>query len=620
MKKRLLSLALVLCMVFTLLPISAFAAGVVAKGPCGDQGDNVTWTLDSDGTLTISGEGNMKDYSSPEDSIWYSYRNDIKTIVIDSGVTSIGEFAFYTCKQVSSVTIPNSVRKIGAYAFRFCFGLTSVMIPDSVRIIGSYAFDDCIGLTSVTISNGVTIIGDYAFYNCYLLTNVTIPDSVTSIGDAVFYYCRNLQSITIGSGVTRIGANVFTECKNLSDVYYNGTQEQWNRIGGNNVHIYHATVHFHEHSYTAIVTAPTCAEAGYTTFTCECGDSYTDNYVEALGHKTVVKNAKIATCTEDGYTGDTVCTECGLYVELGKVIEKFGHNYAAVVTEPTCTEKGYTTYTCSVCGDSYIDSYVDALGHDFGEWTVTIPATCTEKGVDTRYCSRCDVFETREVNAIGHDLVHHDGKTATCTENGWEAYDTCSSCDYTNYKEISAKGHSYTAIVTEPTCTEQGYTTYTCACGDSYVADYTDALGHHYVGGVCTECGDTILVPALNIIQPSRTNIEYGETLVIRANVDNAPEGAKVIWSFEGNGAGYEVSPDGMTCYVSCVDSGSVKVTATLVDENGNVITVDGNAVSDNISVSLKGGFLYKIISWFKDIFKIDRRVMSLFADYKYVY
>ena len=155
------------------------------------------------------------------------------------------------------------------------------------------------------------------------------------------------------------------------------------------------------------------------------------------------------------------------------------HAYIEQVTAPTCTAQGYTTHTCT-CGDSYVDSYTNALGHSFGEWTVTTAPTCTEKGVETSYCSRCDATETRDVDALGHALVHHDGKTATCTEAGWEAYDTCSRCDYTTYKEIPATGHSYTSVVTEPTCTEQGYTTHTCACGDSHVDSYVDALGHSF--------------------------------------------------------------------------------------------------------------------------------------------
>ncbi|MCD8380743.1 MAG: leucine-rich repeat domain-containing protein, partial [Lachnospiraceae bacterium] len=130
------------------------------------------------------------------------------------------------------------------------------------------------------------------------------------------------------------------------------------------------------HSYEAVVTAPTCTEGGYTTYTCTvCGNSYTADETEALGHTTELQNAKEATCTENGYTGDEVCTVCGTVVTSGEIIPVTGHSYKAVVTEPTCTEKGYTTYTCTVCGHSYVDDYTEATGHDY-EAVVTAP-TCT---------------------------------------------------------------------------------------------------------------------------------------------------------------------------------------------------------------------------------------------------
>ena len=233
------------------------------------------------------------------------------------------------------------------------------------------------------------------------------------------------------------------------------------------------------HNYIAKVFAPTCTVKGYTTYTCsDCGDSYIDDYVDSLGHDRIHHEAKAATCTEIGWEAYDTCSRCD-YTTY-KEIAATGHDYDAVVTEPTCTEKGYTTHTCADCGDSYVDSYTDALGHDFGEWTVTTAPTCAAKGIETRTCSRCDATETRDVDALGHDTVHHEAKAATCTEIGWEAYDTCSRCDYTTYKEIPATGHHHDAVVTAPTCTEKGYTTHTCACGDSYVDSYTDALGHSY--------------------------------------------------------------------------------------------------------------------------------------------
>ena len=270
------------------------------------------------------------------------------------------------------------------------------------------------------------------------------------------------------------------------------------------------------HTYESVVTDPTCTEQGYTTHTCHCGDSYIDSYVDALGHdygewyvtvpvqcltdgeerhdcsrcdhyetRAVEKlghdlvhhDAVAPTCTEIGWYEYDTCSRCDYttYVEIPAT----GHTYESVVTDPTCTEQGYTTHTCH-CGDSYIDSYVDALGHDYGEWYVTVEVTCTTDGEERHDCSRCDHYETRVVEKLGHDLVHHDGQSATCTEIGWDAYDTCSRCDYTTYVEIPATGHSHVAVVTDPTCTEQGYTTHTCNCGDSYIDSYVDALGHDY--------------------------------------------------------------------------------------------------------------------------------------------
>ena len=165
------------------------------------------------------------------------------------------------------------------------------------------------------------------------------------------------------------------------------------------------------------------------------------------------------------------------------------HSYTSIVTAPTCTEKGYTTHTCA-CGDSYVDSYTDALGHSYGTWKQTKAPTCTEKGMETRTCTRCNASETRDITSLGHAIVHHAAKAATCTEKGWAAYDTCSRCDYSTYKEIAATGHHHNAVVTAPTCTAKGYTTHTCnTCGNSYKDNYTNALGHSYANGKCTRCG-----------------------------------------------------------------------------------------------------------------------------------
>ena len=163
-----------------------------ASGSCGD---NVTWTyVEATQTLTISGSGAMYDYSSTR-SPWYNYREMIKKAVIEEGVTSIGNYAFYDCKRLTSVTIGNSVTSIGDDAFFQCSGLTSVTIPNSVTSIGDRAFLGCTGLTSVTIGNSVTRIGGMAFYNCKRLTSVTIGSSVNYIGSEAFRHCYRLSNI-----------------------------------------------------------------------------------------------------------------------------------------------------------------------------------------------------------------------------------------------------------------------------------------------------------------------------------------------------------------------------------------------------------------------------------------
>ena len=159
-------------------------------------------------------------------------------------------------------------------------------------------------------------------------------------------------------------------------------------------------VEAHEHSYTAVVTAPTCTEKGYTTHTCSCGDSYVDTYVDALGH--AWDNGKVTkepTETETGVKTFT-CTRCG--ETKTETIPKLTHehSYKAVVTAPTCTAKGYTTHTCA-CGDSYVDTYTDALGHAWDSGKVTKQPTATETGVRTYTCTRCSATKTETIPATG---------------------------------------------------------------------------------------------------------------------------------------------------------------------------------------------------------------------------
>ena len=213
-------LALVLALAVGGGSVSAEEPTIIASGDCGKDGSNVTWTLDSTGLLTISGEGEMKEYKYTKVNNITSapWGNQVKSASIQDGVSSIGGCAFFGCTGLTSVTIPNSVTNIGTRAFSCCSGLTSVTIPDSVTSIEVCAFYGCTGLASVTIPNSVTSIGREAFSCCTSLASVTIPDSVFGIGEHAFSSCTGLTSVTIPNSITSIGGYVFSGCTGLTSV------------------------------------------------------------------------------------------------------------------------------------------------------------------------------------------------------------------------------------------------------------------------------------------------------------------------------------------------------------------------------------------------------------------
>ena len=189
----------------------------------GSCGDDLTYTLDQKGKLTISGTGKINSSAFMGMGV-FNYSDEIRSVVISRGVTEIGNDAFSDCTNLTSVTIPDSVSTIGNGAFQCCTRLTSITIPDSVTTIGPGAFNLCEGLTSVTLSNSITSINDDAF-NCTSLTSIVIPKGVTSISDSAFCGCAS-----------------------LTDVYYGGTAEDWDRINieYSNEPLTSANIHFTE--------------------------------------------------------------------------------------------------------------------------------------------------------------------------------------------------------------------------------------------------------------------------------------------------------------------------------------------------------------------------------------
>jgi len=168
--------------------------------------------------LTITGTGNMPNYNNSSYAPWNGQGSSIKTVIIEDGVTRIGNYAFNGCWSLTSVTIPNSVTTIGGEAFSDCVGLTSVTFGNSLTAIGM-DFYGCTGLTSITFGNSMNIIGSRSFYGCTGLTGtLTIPNSVTTIGQEAFYGCTGLTSLIIGNSVTDIENQAFANCTDLMEI------------------------------------------------------------------------------------------------------------------------------------------------------------------------------------------------------------------------------------------------------------------------------------------------------------------------------------------------------------------------------------------------------------------
>ena len=531
MKKQVLSGLLVLCLIFSLLPVSAFA-DTAKSGTCGD---NLTWTL-QDGVLTISGTGNMKNYSMQKvndkyitTAPWGEYYDTIKSVVIEAGVTSIGDYAFYKCSSLASVTIPDSVTSIGERAFCDCSSLASVTIPDSVTSIGSSAFSFCSSLASVTIPDSVTTIGDWAFYNCSSLASVTIPNSVTSIGNSAFYGCSSLASVTIPDSVTSIGDYAFSGCSSLASMTI---PDSVTSIGSSA---------FRGCSSLASVTIPdSVTSIGSSVFEgCISLASVTiPDSVTSIGDYAFYKCSKLKDAAFGGTKEEWEATGYTFpsYVRMHYSCKSLDGHYVPVeVKEPNCQSTGYIKYNCS-CGNEYTETLPKS--HDY-VFSKTVAPTCSEHGYDLLKCSKCGAekkeyhddellqhsyvvsavepscleggykllkcsvcgysYKDELVQPLGHSETNAEAKAPTCTEAGHTAGTCCSRCGkiMSGMAEIAALGHDFGAWkqTKAPTCTEKGTETRTCTRCNAFEIRDVAPTDHHYTAAVtaptCTAQGYT---------------------------------------------------------------------------------------------------------------------------------
>ncbi len=551
--QRFLAVIMVVLMTSVYFPISdvdsIFSVQASAYSYDGSLGGQVKWNYDSKTkTLTVTGSGNMKDYTkTPDDFIKYRalmvsyiYKHAQK-IVIGEGITSVGNFAFNGFSKVRSVTLPSTLTRIGKDAFSGQTSLGSVVLPSSLVTIDTNAFNNT-AITKVDIPYTVKTFGTNAVPGgCKVVCNYgDVAYNKTNKANVELRQ-PSLYAEFVEKSATQVTMNLYLNdasgmnAGNFKAVYNSDiTPVSTDYIYGEEDGFTKAIVFdVANNTINIAIAAPT--EVAYSACTGKCAVKLASidfnlkagthvarvdlsssslmllnskrnvtPFVAEHGEHTWTPNGDVVVpgCTSYGYTPEK-CSVCSEERELN-VKPALGHNYGAgEVVEPKCEEDGYTAETCSRCGDVQKYDYVDAVGHSIE--TRDVASTCKDFGYTMMYCKVCGLEsekkEKTELDSNNHVNTEIRGaKPADCKNEGYTGDTWCLDCN----KEI-AKGttiakttvHNYKDVVTPPTCKEKGFTTHTCTvCGDSYVDAYTEvSTEHNYEAKVtpptCTEKGFT---------------------------------------------------------------------------------------------------------------------------------
>ena len=309
--KNMRLLQTVLAVICVLTTVFCFACAEaegypVDWGYCSKSGTSVGWTFYSDGKLSITGKGAMKDYDLAY-TPWYQYNESIISVEIAKGVSSIGTYAFGSCKSIKGATIAASVESIGKGAFQACTALEEVTVLDddsesSVLVsIGEEAFRDCCNLTDINLPDSLTSIGKYAFNNCPVLKSISIPEGVTSILPYTFRMCYAAESLSLPDGLKDIGYQGFNNCRHLTSITLPAKLETIGDEAFSSCYRLKNVTVLNDNTRFGNDVFKNCDSK--LTITCGCTSTKVQAYAKKNGFATVLMHAKV---DRDGY-----CPLCG---------------------------------------------------------------------------------------------------------------------------------------------------------------------------------------------------------------------------------------------------------------------------------------------------------------------
>lgn len=548
--KRLISvlLSVVLCAVsfFGVYTTSALAA---SSGSCGASGSSVNWSYDSDAKrLTISGSGDIKNYgvTGLNRVPWYEYRSECTSLVIEDGVTGIGDRAFYQMAVLESASLPDTLTVISDYAFSECPELTSINLPQSLTAIRAYAFYQS-GITSVVLPDSLTSLGrtrlgnletGFTFAECPQLENVSFGAGLTDTGLANFrnsgvkhvdfgssvttvgewsFYGTFITSVELPENISSIGMRAFSEIPTLYEVYIDNSECSFKGLIGDDPfagsqqsltfygHSQSTTQTYaqehgynfvsvdaclHEELYENITVQPTCEGQGEKQIICSyCGAVVRTEEVAALGHDYVTVESEDKTAVDGHFYEYQACSRCqkeNTAVTHNEWVQ--GYYTENYTIKPTCTAGGLVSKVCDICGERSLPSIVQATGHNVENYTEQQLPTCTEDGYKKGTCTNCGQEVTVTLPASGHS----NELAATNTTPDGHTYNTytCTVCGGQTEECLHnewIEGYYTEEVVSQATCVTMGSMEKRCTvCGETQTQNIMPS-GHAYDDGVVTK-------------------------------------------------------------------------------------------------------------------------------------